>query len=120
MKFRVEEIESGEEKRWHIVGPDSVRVGGTYRSQATAEQECQKLNRMHAALEQALKANEIMEPIFKSQGRVCALIGQAANLSYGRNNKNVLLPAHITPKLGDTLLVIGGAVTIEEPKEVQR
>ena len=120
MKFRVEEVTHGERTVWRIVGSDNECVGGTYRLQPEAERECQKLNEMHATLEQALKVNEIMEPLSKSYGKVCALIGQTARLSFGQENKNVLLPPHVTPKLGDTLLLIGGAVTIEKPKEVER
>ncbi|MDD2844646.1 MAG: hypothetical protein PHT57_06795 [Rhodoferax sp.] len=59
MKFRVEEVEYGERKVWRIVGSDNECVGAIYRSQPEAERECQKLNDMHAALEQALKTNEI-------------------------------------------------------------
>lgn len=120
MRFRVEEAEHNGRRVWRIVGPGNERVGReAYSSQAEAASECQKFNDAHAALEHALQADEIMGSLSVNHGKVCALIGQAARVHFGRGNyTNFLLPPDVAPKLGDSLLVKGSVITIDEPKEV--
>jgi hypothetical protein len=119
MRFYVEEVEHEGRQVWRIFGPSKEYFGReSYYSQAEAESECKKLNEEYVALEQAVKNNEIIVSLFISHGRVCALIGKAARVHFGRGNyKNVFLPPYVTPKLGDSLIVIDGVITIAESKE---
>ena len=121
MRFHVEDAECDGQPVWRIVGPCNEYVGrAAYFTAAAAEIECQQFNDAHAALEQAVKDNEIMELLSRSEGKVCALIDIASRVHFGRGNyKNVLLPSDVTPMLGDILLVKCCVITITKPKEVE-
>ena len=116
MKYYIEKIQHNGKQAWRIIGPNKEYIeNAIYNSSESAEAACRMYNNHYENLVQALELNKIMEPCPINDGKVVALIGQAARIKTGRNTyANSLLPCYVQPKIGDTLFIKEGLIIIKE------